>query len=43
MALRVLLGHPEVDVEEAERAGRRRLWAPAAEHVAEPRDVDEAS
>ena len=41
MALLVLLGHAEVDVEEEEPAGGRRLGAAAGEELAEPVDVDE--
>ena len=41
MALGVLLGHPEVDVEQQEGAVRRRLGPSTVEHLAEPGDVDE--
>ena len=42
VALLVLLGDAEVDVEEEEAAGGRRLRPLAVEHGAEPVDVDEA-
>ena len=41
VALGVLLGDAEVDVEQQELLVRRRLGSLAGEHVAQPRDVDE--
>jgi hypothetical protein len=41
VTLLVLLGNTEIDVEEQERAGRRRLRPLAVEYLAEPFGVDE--
>ena len=41
MRLGILLRNPEVDVEQAEVAGRGRFWRLAIENGLQPVDVDE--